>query len=89
LESLTRADKGLARGRYYIQVGSFQGKNNATRLIKTLKARGLAQSRVQDAVVRGVRFWRVLAGEFHGLSAAEKARAGMADEFPSCFILAD
>ena len=89
LESLTRADKGLAQGRYYIQVGSFQRRDNAARLIKTLKARGLAQSRVQGAVVRGVRYWRVLAGEFHGLSAAEKARTGMADEFPSCFILAD
>ncbi len=96
LEALTRTDEPrtdmaelLARESYYVQVGSFQDKDNATRLIKTLKARGLAGSRVQDAVVRGARYWRVLAGVFHGLSSAEEARAGMEDEFPSCFILAD
>lgn len=79
----------LEQGEFYVQLGSFTVKDNAYRLLDRLKAQGYTGSRLRKARVRGKLFWRVQAGVFHGLAAAEKRAAAFAREYPSSFILAD
>jgi rare lipoprotein A len=59
-------------GTYTVQVGSFQDQNNAERLSSVVK-RQSGFSMVSKAEVRGEVFYRVFAGKYTSLRAAEKA----------------
>jgi rare lipoprotein A len=76
-------------GLFYVQAGSFTDRDNAHRLKSRLVASGFAGTRVVEAEVDGFRFWRVQAGTFNGLRAAEGALASLIRENPASFILAD
>lgn len=74
-------------GNYTIQVGSFKEPGNAERLSRELKAR-YGFSEVQSAWVNGERFYRVYAGKYTSLHAAEKAEEDFADRgYPGSFVV--
>lgn len=79
----------VARETFFVQVGAFTVKANADRLAAELRSGGYPSSRIQEAVVEGVRFWRVQAGAFAGVSHANEGLSRLADRFPGSFILAD
>lgn len=76
-------------GRFYIQVGAFTVKNNADRLAARLVKDGYKDTRVEQADVDGQTFWRVQAGIFPGLNAADQGRDTLRKEFPQAFVIAD
>ena len=79
----------VARETFYVQVGAFTVQANAERLARELKGGGYPSTRIQEAVVDGVRYWRVQAGAFAGVAHANEGLSRLADRFPGSFILAD
>ncbi|MEW5774426.1 MAG: septal ring lytic transglycosylase RlpA family protein [Thermodesulfobacteriota bacterium] len=79
----------VARETFYVQVGAFTVSANAERLARELRSGGYPSTRIQEAVVDGVRYWRVQAGAFAGVAHANEGLSGLADRFPGSFILAD
>jgi rare lipoprotein A len=76
-------------GHYYIQTGSFTERENAHRLKSSLMGSGFSGTRIVESQVDGLRFWRVQAGVFSGLHAAQRALSRLMLENPTAFILAD
>jgi rare lipoprotein A len=76
-------------GVYFVQAGSFIDPGNAHRLKSRLVASGFSGTRILEEKVDGVRFWRVQAGVFRGLVAAQDALSRLVRENPASFILAD
>ena len=76
-------------GNFYVQVGAFSMKSNAERLAARLSASGFEKTRVEEADVDGTTFWRVQAGVFPSLNAAEEGKERLAREFPGAFVIAD
>ncbi len=76
-------------GRFYIQVGAFTVRNNADRLAARLVRDGYKNTRVEQADVDGQTFWRVQAGVFPSLNAAEQGQETLRREFPQAFVIAD
>lgn len=75
-------------GSYAVQVGAFTVAANARRLAADLK-RAHGHSSIQQALVGGNLFYRVRAGDYRTLKAAEKARAAFeARGYTSCFVVA-
>lgn len=79
----------VARETFYVQVGAFTVQANAERLARELKGGGYPSTRIQEAVVAGVRYWRVQAGTFAGTAHANEGLSRLAGRFPGSFILAD
>ncbi|MDR1359765.1 MAG: septal ring lytic transglycosylase RlpA family protein [Deltaproteobacteria bacterium] len=82
--------KGLSRGNlsgvFYIQTGAFGSRQNADRLVSSLKAQGLA---ARTFFSPAVNLWRVQAGPYRSLRQAEKAALSLDDEFPGNFVMAE
>ena len=75
-------------GSYSVQVGAFTVAENARRLAADLK-RAYGHSSIQEALVRGNLFYRVRAGDYRTLEAAEKAREAFeARGYVNCFVVA-
>jgi peptidoglycan lytic transglycosylase len=75
-------------GMYTVQVGSFKDQGNAQRL-SSLMLRQSGFSRVSKAVVNGEVFFRVFAGKYTSLRAAEKAEAELIENgYPGSFTVA-
>lgn len=87
------AVSGLSRaeitGNYYIQVGSFSSRKNAEKLLEEMKSIGYQRSRLQEFSRSNKRLWRVQAGKFNNLLAAEDARQKLLEKIPGAFIIAD
>lgn len=81
--------KAVANGRYYVQVGAFTNRSNADRMVRSMRTKGYAESRVTHALIGGTTFWRVQAGAFKGMGHANKAHAALKREFPKSFLIAD
>lgn len=79
----------IAEGSYYVQVGAFSSRENATRLLTTLRKAGYGGSRMQRALISGDTFWRVQAGTFKGMDRAHQAHASLKRKYPSSFLIAD
>jgi len=75
-------------GPFYVQVGAFVQKDNATRLLPQVVAAGYAGSRIVDRMIGGTLYWRVLAGTFPSVAAAEAARARLAATYGGAFVIA-
>jgi len=75
-------------GDFTVQIAAFSERDNAERLaIRMRKLYGSAT--IQDAIVKGDRFYRVRVGSFGSLTNAEAARRDFALKgFPGSFILA-
>jgi rare lipoprotein A len=76
-------------GIYYVQTGAYRERNNALRSKSSLEASGFTGTRVVEVEVDGLRFFRVQAGMFRGLFAAQEALSTLMRENPAAFILAD
>ncbi len=75
-------------GMYTVQVGSFKDQGNAERL-SSLMLRQSGFSRVSKAIVNGEVFYRVFAGKYTSLRAAEKAEAEFIENgYPGSFTVA-
>lgn len=75
-------------GNYSVQVGSFKDPNNAERLSSAMR-RQYGFSLISKANVNGEVFYRVLAGKYTSLRAAEKAEAEFIDRgYPGSFSVA-
>lgn len=86
IEGFTGTD---LKGRFFVQVGAFTVKNNADRLAARMSKDGYKDTRVEQADVDGQTFWRVQAGLFPSLNAAEQGRETLRKEFPQAFVIAD
>lgn len=79
---------GELPGPFYVQVGAFTRRENADRLYSRMVAAGYAGSRVHYKEIDGTRFFRVHAGAFPTMAAAEEARIRLATVFAGAFVLA-
>ncbi|MFO7727709.1 MAG: septal ring lytic transglycosylase RlpA family protein [Desulfonatronovibrio sp.] len=84
--SLSRAEM---TGNYYVQVGSFSSRKSAEKLMQEMKSAGYQKSRLQEFSRSSERLWRVQAGKFDNLLAAEDARQKLLEKIPGAFIIAD
>ena len=74
-------------GTYSVQIGAFKNPQNATRLSAEMK-RLYGYSEVKQVVVNGELFYRVQAGVFNSLQAAEEAEARFSDQgYPGSFAV--
>jgi rare lipoprotein A len=74
-------------GAYSVQVGSFKEYQNAVRLSDQLKTI-FGYSEIKSATVNGELFYRVHAGRYTSLSAAEEAEKNFAEHgYPSSFTV--
>jgi len=75
-------------GNYSIQIGSFKDLQNARRLSEEMKKLH-GYSEVKSAIVNSEQFYRVQAGVFTSLQAAEEAEQRFADQgYPGSFAVA-
>ncbi len=83
-----RPPQNYDTGDFAIQVAAFTNRENAERLASRMrKSHGSAA--IQDAMVKGSRFYRVRVGKFDSLTKAEKARAEFErGGYPGCFVVA-
>ncbi|MDR2076194.1 MAG: septal ring lytic transglycosylase RlpA family protein [Desulfovibrio sp.] len=84
------AVKGLSGGNlagaFYIQVGAFGSRENADRLLASLRKRGLP---ARGFFAPAVNLWRVQVGPYPDLRQAEKAALPLEDEFPAQYLVAE
>ena len=74
-----RPPSSYDKGSFAIQVGAFSTKENAQRMVDSLKKHyGVAL--IQEAVVNGTRYYRVRAGNFKSLNEAERVREQSSDK---------
>lgn len=86
LNKVAGLQDGELKGRFYVQLGSFTKEANADGLVKTL---GKGGTKARSLYSVNVNMWRVQAGPYANLSAAEKAADKLRAEFPDCYIVAD
>lgn len=67
------------KGSFGIQVGAFSTLENAQRMADSVKKR-YGEAAIREAVVNGIRFYRVKAGNFASLKEAEQVRENSADK---------
>ena len=77
-----RAPASYDRGAFGIQVGAFGKLENARRLAESVRQRHGVSS-IREALVNGVRYYRVRAGNYASLKAAEKAHERATDRLIS------
>ncbi|MEK6742140.1 MAG: septal ring lytic transglycosylase RlpA family protein [Nitrospirota bacterium] len=83
-----QAPENYDSGNFSVQIGSFKDQQNAKRLSEEMKKLH-GYSEVKTAVVNGEQFYRVQAGVFTSLQAAEEAEQRFADQgYPGSFAVA-
>jgi rare lipoprotein A len=82
-----RAPETYDVGTYSVQVGAFKDQQNAKRLSEEMK-KLYGYSVVNTAIVNGELFYRVQAGKYTSLKAAEDAEGSFADRgYPGSFVV--
>lgn len=89
VEATGSVPRDQMKGNFYVQVGSFSSRDNAEAFRRNLRSSGYSESRIQKISRENSNFWRVQAGKFSNLLAAEQARDKLQKEYPGAFILAD
>lgn len=75
-------------GDFAIQIAAFTNRENAERLASRMR-KSYGTAAIQDATIRGNRFFRVRVGSFGSLIKAEKARGEFErGGYPGCFVVA-
>jgi len=83
-----KAPETYDSGNYSVQIGAFKDQQNAKRLSVEMK-KLYGYSEVKSAIVNGEQFYRVVAGVFSSLQAAEDAEQRFADQgYPGSFAVA-
>ena len=85
LGSVPGLQAGDLQGSFFVQVGAFANKSNASRLEAKLRRSGGGRS----VYVEELGLWRVQAGPFTSLNHAEQASASMLAEYPKNFVVAE
>ncbi len=75
-------------GPFFVQVGAFRNKKNATHLLEQLQKAGYSGSRLHYGIVNGLGYNQVHAGAFRTLGAAKQARNRLASRFSDAFVIA-
>ena len=88
LEAVPGYDGNDMAGRYWVQVGAFAVSANAHRQVRELRSQGYG-GRVTRALSGGRELWRVQAGAWPGLVAAQSAQGALDARYPGCFVIAD
>lgn len=89
VEALGSVPRDQLVGNFFIQVGSFSSKENAFNLKHELRNSGYRETRVEEFSRDNQSLWRVQAGLFKNLLAAEQARSKLLEKMPGAFIIAD
>lgn len=74
------------KGTFYVQVGAFGQKQNASRLTSNIKNSGKNARFYYSEMVN---FWRVQIGPYDTLDKAENARSSLLGQYPGCFVIAE
>lgn len=83
-----RPPKSYDAGSYAVQVAAFTVPDNARRFAAQLEKR-YGSSSIQEALVKGSRFYRVRAGRYGSLEQAEQARREFErGSYPGSFVVA-
>jgi len=83
-----RPPKSYDAGDFAIQVGAFTDRDNAKRLASRMR-KSYGSAGIQDATVKGNRFFRVRVGSYGSLVKAEKARVEFERSgYPGSFVVA-
>ena len=77
---------GDIMGNFYVQVGAFSRKDNAERLVAKFKSQGL---NARMYYVDYIYLWRVQAGPYPSVNAAESARGDLLAHYPGSFVVAE
>jgi rare lipoprotein A len=79
--------KSYDAGDFAIQIGAFTSRENAERLAARMQMI-YGKAGIQDATVKGSRFFRVRVGSYGSLAKAEKARGEFEHGgYPGCFVV--
>ena len=82
-----KAPETYDSGNYSVQIGAFKDQQNAKRLSEEMKKLH-GYSEVRSAMVNGELFYRVQAGMFTSLQAAEEAEQRFSDQgYPGSFVV--
>lgn len=73
-------------GTFYVQVGAFGQKQNASRLTAKIQSGGKNARFYYSEMVN---FWRVQIGPYNTLDKAENARSALLGQYSGCFVVAD
>ena len=83
-----RPPKSYDAGDFAVQIGAFADRDNAERLALRMR-KSYGSAGIQDATVKGSRFFRVRVGSYGSLVKAEKARVEFErGGYPGCFVVA-
>lgn len=77
---------GVLKGHFYVQVGAFSSEKNARNLVAKLKHEDEGG---RTFYADDLGFWRVQAGPYDSLNAAEKAADRLRPQYPSSFPVAE
>ena len=77
---------GDIMGNFYVQVGAFSRKDNAERLVAKFQSQGL---KARMYYVDHIYLWRVQAGPYPSVNAAESARGDLSVHYPGSFVVAE
>ncbi len=89
VEAVGSVSKAQMLGSFYVQVGSFSSRDNALKLMEEMQKTGYRETRLQEYSRNSELLWRVQAGKFNNLLAAESAHSKLLNEIPGAFIIAD
>lgn len=82
------APDGELPGPFYVQVGAFANRANAEKLASRMLRAGYAGTRINDKDIGGTQFFRVHAGAFPTMDAAERARQHLGAAHAGAFVIA-
>lgn len=89
VEAIGSVPKDQMYGNFYVQVGSFSSRENALKLKEEMQKKGYRDTKLQEFIRNNQLFWRVHAGRFSNLLAAENAHSKFLEKIPGAFIIAD
>lgn len=89
VEEIIITETATAQAHYFVQVGSFTEHDRATVILESLRGQGYNESRMVEVEVNGQKYFRVQAGYFYNLSAAEEAQQILSNEFGEIFIVTE
>ncbi|WP_027720679.1 septal ring lytic transglycosylase RlpA family protein [Maridesulfovibrio zosterae] len=88
-EQIMITETATAQEHYFVQVGSFTERDRATSVLESLRNQGYKESRLVEIEVNGQKYFRVQAGYFFNLPAAEVAQTELSTEFGEIFIVTE
>ncbi len=70
-----------------VQIGTYQELVNLVRLVDNLKTSYRSEVTLQVKIIRGVKYYTLIIGQFRNRAKAEKLRDDLKNRFPDAFIV--